>query len=113
MVAKQSTKRKTTTKKTPAKKQAPARSRSTKVVTAKKAPARKRTTARKTTAKRNSKMVSFRVYRDSTPFSNTSVTRQTVYWAILLLVIVLMQLWILKIQVEIADLTNSILSQSL
>lgn len=74
--------------------------------TIKKAPTHKRTTAKKT-----SEMKSFRLYKDTEEFTTFRVTRQTVYWSILLLVVIITQLWILKIQMEIAELTNTLLMQ--
>lgn len=73
---------------------------------------RKQTVARKST-KKTAEMKSFKVYKNPVPFRSFAITRQTVYWIILLLVIVVMQLWILKIQIEIAELTNILLDQQL
>ena len=74
-----------------------------KVVASKVTP--KKTTVKRTATKKTPQMQSFRVYRDDRPFVRAQLTRQTVYWVILLIFIVITQLWILKIQMDIADLT--------
>lgn len=56
-------------------------------------------------------MRSFKIYRDTPAFTTFRVTRQTVYWTILLIFIIVMQLWILQVQLEIAALTESLLAQ--
>ena len=76
-----------------------------------KQPIAKKAAAKKTTAKARAPMQSFRVYRDAPAFTTFRITRQTVYWAILLTVVVISQLWLLKIQMDIADLTNIVLAQ--
>lgn len=86
---------------------------------AKKTPAKKSATKKiikkfaikKTSAKKPAKMQSFRVYKDDTPFTTFRLTRQTFYWAILLIFIIMTQLWLLQIQMDIADLTNSLMVQ--
>lgn len=50
-------------------------------------------------------MRSFHLYKDTLPFTTTRLTRQTVYWLILLTFIVVTQLWILKLQTDIVNLT--------
>ena len=88
-----------TTKKSPAKK---------KTTTVAKAPAKKRTTSKATRAKKQ-EMQSFKVYKESpNEFKTFKITRQTVYWTILLAFIMVTQLWILKIQLEIAEITNAL-----
>lgn len=91
-----------TTKKTTAKKPAAKR------------PVAKKTTAKKAPVKQSSKkqveMESFHMYpEDVSQFTKVRFTKQTVYWAILLGFIALTQLWILQIQLEIAELTNAAL----
>ena len=96
---------KTTTKKTPAKKtaarKAPVKSAAVKTPAAK--PVAKKTTARKA-PKKAEQMQSFRVYRSDDSFTNFRITRQTVYWVILIAFIIFAQLWILKLQFDISDL---------
>ena len=55
--------------------------------------------------KQSSTMRSFRVYEDEKPFVALRANRQTLYWIILLVVILVTQLWILKIKLDIASLT--------
>ena len=85
----------------------------------------KKTAAKKTTAKKPVKKVvrkksvskkaapmqSFRVYKPDRDFVTFKITRQTVYWAILLIFVIVTQLWLLKLQIDIADLTNSLIEQ--
>lgn len=82
------------------------------MATAKK-PVKKTTTKRKTPAKRKSapkktNVKSFRVSPDTRPFMSFQVTKQTVYWAILLGFILILFLWILNIQLDILRITESI-----
>ncbi len=106
-----------TTKKAPAKK-TPAKKPVAKKAVAKKAPVKKaaaKTTVRKTSASRpvtkkstTSKVRSFRVDRGPQPaFTSFSITRQTVYWIILVAFIIFVQLWILKLQVEVVTLLDA------
>lgn len=81
---------------------------------AKKAPTKKtaRVAAKKPSAsKKPVAMKSFRLAPDVKPFVSVSLTRQTAYWTILLLFVIAMQLWILKIQMDIVTLTNGISMQ--
>jgi hypothetical protein len=78
---------------------------------ARKSPVRKKTVARKRSAKKAEQMRSFRLYKNQTDFVSFKITRQTIYWSILLAVIVFTQLWILNIQMEIADLTSALLAE--
>jgi hypothetical protein len=95
------------TSKPAAAKKVPA-SKATKVVAKK--PTAKKTTVKKTGAKsvpQTVSMKSFRVARDQQSFSTFQITRQTVYWIVLIAFIILAQLWILKLQVEVASLLES------
>jgi hypothetical protein len=56
-------------------------------------------------------MKSFHLYKEPKPFTKFSITRQTVYWLILLIVVLVTQLWILKIQMDIANLTTIVTNQ--
>ncbi len=84
-----------------------------KTTTAKKAPA-KRPAAKKTAPKRKSQAVSkksdmrsFHVAADQPPFNTFRITRQTLYWVILVAFIVFAQLWIISLQVEVAILLDA------
>ena len=52
-------------------------------------------------------MRSFRVAPESKPFLSFSLTRQTLYWIILVAFIVFTQLWIINLQVEVASLIDA------
>ena len=91
MVAKKTVAKKPVARKSAAKKTA------TKVV-------RKSTASKKTTP-----MKSFKVYKDVKPFTTFKITRQTLYWTILLAFIVITQLWILKIQMDISTLASELI----
>ena len=51
-------------------------------------------------------MKSFKVYTSPTPFKTFKPTRQTIYWIIILALITVAQLIILKIQLDIFELTQ-------
>jgi len=51
---------------------------------------------------------SFKVVKDTRPFVSFRVTDQTVYWSILLIMILVLALWVLQIQINITDTINSI-----
>lgn len=87
--AKKAAPKKTTAKKAPVKK-----------TSAKKAP------AKKTSAKKAAGYNSFKVSSSQTPFRNFRVTRQTVYWVVLVAFIIFAQLWILKLQIDVAQIID-------
>jgi hypothetical protein len=87
--------KKTTTKKAP-----------TKPSPAKKTPVKK-TSVKRTAAKKQPEMRSFRISNDKQPFTDFRITRQTVYWIILIAFIIFAQLWILKLQIEVATLIDA------
>ena len=93
------TPKKTTTKKTV-----------TKAAATVKAPVKK-VAVKKSKATKVPEMKSFKVSRDTLPFFAVKLTRQTVYWSILLIFIMLLQLWILNIQLDIIQITDSIAVQ--
>lgn len=99
---------KKTTKKTPTRTAAkPAAAKKTaakKTVAAKTTP--KKPVSKKTSAKKH-EMRSFRVAPEEHSFTNFRITRQTVYWIILVAFIVFVQLWILKLQIEVASLLDA------
>jgi len=74
-------------------------------VSTKASPKLKKTPIKKTTAKTG--MRSFRVSKDDMPFGTFRVTRQTVYWVILVAFIIFAQLWIINLQVEVASLLDA------
>ena len=71
--------------------------------------------AKKRTAKKSSpkvpkkiKQESFKVSKEVSPFVSLRITDQTVYWSILLILILVLALWILQIQLNISDILDSI-----
>ena len=103
------TTKKTTTKKTTAvRKTAPKK---TAVASKKTAVVSKKAAPRKTTTKRapakSAEVRSFKVSKNNPPFTSFQITRQTVYWIILVSFIIFAQLWILKLQVEVASLIEA------
>ena len=82
---------------------------------------KKTTTAKKRTpVKRTSKaskptkaqpIKSFRMAKAPVPFTSFKITRQTVYWVILVSFIIFTQLWILRLQMDVATLTEQLSSE--
>lgn len=106
-----------TSKKTPAKKTA---TRTTKTTTTKSAAAKKPTVVKATAKKapikktlvkkssvKQAETRSFRVAKAEGSFTDFRITRQTVYWIILIAFIIFAQLWILKLQIEVATLLDA------
>lgn len=94
------TAKKTTAKKTsPVKKNVAKKSVTKKSVT-KKTPAKRAVSAKKSAASNVSQMRSFRISPDYPSFTTFKITRQTVYWVIIVSFIIFMQLWILSLQME-------------
>lgn len=83
----------------------PAARTSTKTASVKKAPAKK-LVSKKVSAKR-SEMKSFHLSREERAFMDTQVTRQTLYWIILVAFIIFVQLWILKLHIEVATILDA------
>lgn len=50
---------------------------------------------------------SFRIVKEDVPFTSFRITRQTVYWVILVAFIVFAQLWIINLQVQVASLLDA------
>lgn len=79
---------------------------------------KKRTTPRKKTTKKSvsepSFLVkdSFRIVKDRPPFMTFKITVQTVYWTLLVAVIIFLQLWILQAQYKAVQSTE-IVSRSI
>jgi hypothetical protein len=71
---------------------------------------RKRTVARKVSPKKSSKGQgeSFKLIKEKYPFMSFRITDQTVYWSILLIMILVLYLWVLNIQVNISDMLSSV-----
>lgn len=75
----------------------------------KKAPAKKAVATKTATKKAPVKKAvagyrSFKVSAPTESFTTFKITRQTVYWIILVAFIIFVQLWILKLQIEVTSL---------
>lgn len=70
----------------------------------------KKTTRKSTPSKKPAEMKSFRLCKDPEPFAAFRITKQTIYWSILLIFIIISQLLILKVQLDISNLTNALLN---
>jgi hypothetical protein len=83
------------------KKAAPKKKTTAKPVAKKKAaPKKKAAVAHKASVSAEPTYESFKLNRDMS-FMNMRITRQTIYWTILLLFILAMQLWILNTQLDV------------
>lgn len=72
-------------------------------------PAKKTTTkkshSKKTASKSNkNRMRSFHLYKDDQDFTSFKITRQTVYWLLLVAFIVFAQLWIIRLQIDVSEM---------
>jgi hypothetical protein len=54
------------------------------------------------------KMDDFRIAKEDAPFLSFKITKQTVFWSILLGYVLFLSLWILKIQIDTIDIINQI-----
>lgn len=80
----------------------------TKKATAKKPPVKNKTTVRATTTKqkraprkKQAAMSSFRPVKNTETFMSFKVTVQTVYWLLIGLLVILLAMWVLKLQNDI------------
>lgn len=73
--------------------------------------AAKKVTSKHVASKKPVPMKSFHMYKEEKPFVRVQLSRQTLYWTILLAFIIVTQLWILKIQLDIANLTAVLVNQ--
>lgn len=68
----------------------------------------KKTSAKKSRSKAVVAMKSFKLSRNDRPFMTTHITKQTVYWSVLLIYVMLLQIWILNIQLDVIAVTDSL-----
>ena len=71
----------------------------------------KSTTARKTATRAKKKAATpqlLRLSKETKPFMSTSVTRETLYWVVLGVVILAFGSWIMKLQADVQSIYNSI-----
>jgi hypothetical protein len=81
---------------------------STKASAARKTKAVKAPVKRKTASKKKPAIKSFRVSPRDEPFMSMSLTRQSLYWVVLGIVVIAFAVWILKLQSDIQDIYDSI-----
>lgn len=98
-----------TTKKTTTKKTVTPQKRVVKKTPSKSSTQSKRTT-KKATVHTQAPLKSFRLTNDVPEFTTFKITRQTIYWIIILGTIIFFQLWILSLQIEISNLLEAQLS---
>ncbi|MFZ1301386.1 MAG: hypothetical protein WAQ27_02275 [Candidatus Microsaccharimonas sp.] len=89
---------------------ATAKKTSAKKTTAKKAPVKKAAVTKKAATKKHAPVRSFRVAADNPSFTTFKISRQTIYWVILVAFIIFMQLWILKLQIEVSNIIEAEIS---
>jgi len=77
-------------------------------VSPKKPVAKSKTVKRSKATTASSAMRSFKLSRNTPPFMTKHVTQQTLYWLILMVFIVFVQLWILKIQLDVINTLQSV-----
>lgn len=75
--------------------------------TAKK-PAVKRTVVR---SRRKATPKSFGVAPNDKPFMSFRVTQQTFYWTVLLIFVLIVQVWVLNMQIDVTNLLNEVETQ--
>jgi len=82
----------------------------TKKAAPRKKPASKKTAPKKASAKKSAELKSFKLAKGES-FFEFKISRQTVYWTILIAFIIVMQLWILKVQLEVMNATDALNQQ--
>lgn len=80
---------------------------STKTKTASQSTARKTIAPKRTTAAKKPKMETLKVYKNP-DFMKPKVSEQTVYWLIIGLAVMMLGLWMLKVQREVMDIYDQI-----
>lgn len=71
----------------------------------------KKATKKKVAVKKVKKVAplkSFRLSKEPTPFVSFRVTDQTIYWSILLILILILALWVLQLQINLSDILNQV-----
>lgn len=81
----------------------------------KKKPAAKRVVAKKktTTVRRPKvpKYESFKATSSDMPFMSFKITQQTFYWTLLLILVLMVQVWVLSMQIDVTNLLNQVQDQ--
>ncbi|MEI7689843.1 MAG: hypothetical protein WCI79_02670 [Candidatus Saccharibacteria bacterium] len=65
-------------------------------------------TVKKKSAKKAPKMQSFKISKSPKSFMSLEITRQTVYWTILVGLIFALSLWVLNIQIDTMRVLDSL-----
>jgi uncharacterized membrane protein len=71
----------------------------------------KKTVSRAPVRKSNAKVSrvqSFKIAQETLPFLTFKITQQTFYWTVLLIFVLIVQVWVLNVQLSVADTLNSI-----
>jgi len=71
----------------------------------------KKATKKKVAPKRAKKVAplkSFKLSKEPTSFVSFRITDQTVYWSILLILILILALWVLQLQINLSDILSQI-----
>jgi hypothetical protein len=71
----------------------------------------KSSTRNKVSASQPVKMRSFRISPNNPSFTTFKITRQTLYWVIIIGFIIAMQLWIIAMQIETSDFIENQLTE--
>ncbi len=79
----------------------------TKTTSTRKASTKPAGMARKAPAKKQAAVRSFHLDRNPRPFTSFRITEQTIYWILLVAVIIFVQLWILKLQYEVVAILDA------
>lgn len=51
---------------------------------------------------------SFKIAQETMPFLTFKITQQTFYWTVLLIFVLIVQVWVLNLQLNVTDILNSI-----
>lgn len=92
------------TAKKPAAKKPSSKSTTTKKATSKKTVTKAASHNKTANKKTSPEFRSFKLAPNQPPFKSFRITRQTVYWLILVCFIIFAQLWIIKLQIDVSNL---------
>jgi hypothetical protein len=79
------------------------------IMATKKTAPKKKVAAKKTVARKPKSVAqqSFKVAPEKYPFITFKITDQTVYWSILLILILLLGIWVINIQISISEILSN------
>jgi len=78
------------------------------MATAKKVVKKNKPSIKKVPVKKAEEMQSFKLCKNPKPFITFKITKQALYWLILLTLIVMLALWVLNIQINDLNTLNSL-----